>query len=367
MRLDDDFDEFSKGKFQTTAIALGVVTVIAVIALIFIINMDKNGNSGTSVAVIPSFSETSVSETSISETFHTSSTLTPADLDFYEMYPVGDDLDTSNSTSNPETVEEPEETDPSKDGKHTLLKYGDGSEEWVEISEYITQNNYDFLRLENQDGIMQYLNENGKIVSYFGVDISKDQGYIDFNKLKKAGVNYVMIRVGARGYLSGQLTLDEYFKDNFKRANDAGIDVGIYFLSQAVTEDEAKEEAELVLENIKGKTLDYPIAYVMTYQENENSRVEVLTRSEKTAIARTFLDIIEDAGYKPMIYGSKVWLIKYLELSKLADYDVWLCETEDLPSYPYRFTMWQYNNKGSIDGIAGEVSFNLSFVDYSLR
>lgn len=365
MRLDDDFDEFNRGKFQTTAIGLGVIAVLAIVGLIFIMNMDR-GSSAPQNSSPASFSISSVSETSVSEPFHSSSSLTPADLDFYEMYPVDDPSSASTSESEEEPVEE-EETDPSKDGKHTLLKYADGTEEWVEISRFITLNNYEYTRLENQDGIMQYLNENGKKVSYFGVDISKEQGYIDFNKLKKAGVDFAMIRVGARGYLSGQLSLDEYFKDNLKRANDADIDVGIYFLSQAVSEDEAKEEAELVLDNIKDRELDYPIAYVMTYQENENSRVEVLTRSEKTEIARTFLDIIEEAGYKPMIYGSKVWLIKYLELNKLADYDVWLSEPEDLPSYPYRFTMWQYNNSGSLPGIAGEVSFNLSFVDYSLR
>ena len=367
MKLDDDYDEFSKTRFQTTAVGVGVALVIAVLLFVLICNSDSLKKSGSSAsASVSTPSEVSYSFTEPEERTYTSSSLRPSDLDFYEMYPEGE---TSAEDPLTEPVEEiPENTDPSTDGNHTLITYADGTEEWVEISDYIKQNSYDYTRLYCQDGIMEYYDEGGKKISYFGVDVSKEQDYIDYIKLRNAGCDFVMIRVGARGYTSGQLSIDDYFKDNIKRATDAGLDVGVYFLSQAITEEEAVEEAELVLDNIEGYELTYPVCYVMQYPEDGNCRVETLTRSEKTMIARAFLNKIEEEGYKPMIYGTKLWLIKYLELSKIAsDFDVWLKEEADLPTYPYRFTIWQYSDTGTIAGIKGEVSFNISFVDYSLR
>ncbi len=378
MKLDDDYDELSRGKYFTTAVASGVVIMIAVLLLVLIANADKLKKNSSASHSVSGEVTVSFSESAYSDVFHTSSSLTPADLDFFEMYPKDGETSTTDSTSfsvsttdssYAQPIDElPADDDPATDGNHTLLTYADGTEEWVEISEYIKRNNYDYTRLINEDGIMEYLDENGKIVSYFGVDVSKDQDYINYIKLQKAGVDFVMIRVGARGYSSGDLTIDDYYKDNIKRATDAGLDVGVYFLSQAITEKEAEEEAQLVIDSLRGYKLTYPVGYVMTYRDDANSRVETLTRNEKTMIARAFLKKIEEAGYKTVLYGSKVWLIKYLELSKIvSDFDVWYASEEDLPTYPYRFTMWQYNNSGTIDGIKGTVSFNVSFVDYSLK
>ncbi len=369
MRLDEEYDEYGKNKIITTAVGIGIAMIVVVVGFVLIANSDKfrtkttASESTSSIVLSVSFSDNKP-EISIDS----SSSLAPSDLDFYELYPVGETNDNSVSSSlSVSSKDETVETDPAKDGKHTLLQYDDGTEEWVEISEYIKKNNYDYLKLQNQDGIMEYV-DNAKVVSRFGVDISKEQDYVDFNKLRKAGVDFVMIRVGARGYSSGTLTIDDYFKDNIKRATDAGLEIGVYFLSQAITEEEAEEEADIVLENIKHYELNYPVAYVMEYPENDNCRVEVLTRSEKTMIARAFLNKIDESGYKTAIYGSKVWLIKYLELSKIvSDYDVWLSEPGDMPSYPYRFTMWQYNKSGTISGIKGPVGFNISMVDYTLR
>ena len=146
------------------------------------------------------------------------SELHPDDFDFWDMYPE--------ETETPQPTEEPEETtapedDPSTDGKHTLVQYADGKEEWVLISPYLPKHDYDFTKLVCQSDLMKYY-ENGKQVSYTGVDISKFQDYVDFVKVKKAGIDFVMIRLGARGYGTGQLILDEYFQDNIKRATDAG-------------------------------------------------------------------------------------------------------------------------------------------------
>ncbi|MCQ2519608.1 MAG: hypothetical protein MJ107_03645 [Lachnospiraceae bacterium] len=369
MRFDDDYNSYDKGIFQTKTAAVCIIGILAVIVIVFVFNVDnikRNGsNSGTSATPSVTISETVGGGASVSEDdFVLSySTLHPEDLDFYQMYP---EVSESVSVSE-EVVEEVAEDDPATDGKHTLITYDDGKEEWVSISKYITKNIYDYTNLADQDGIKEYI-YNGRKISSFGVDISKDQDYIDFNKLKKAGVDFVMIRVGARGYASGQLMLDDYFEDNFRRASNAGLDIGVYFLSQAITEEEAEEEAELVIEKIETEKLLYPVAFIMEYAEGETARVEALGKSEKTMIARAFLKKIDEAGYKAVIYGKKAWLMKYLELNKIvSDFDVWLSEETDIPTYPYEFTMWQYNKRGRIDGIKGDVGFNLCFVDYSLR
>ncbi len=197
------------------------------------------------------------------------------------------------------------------------------------------------------------------------MDISKYQDYVDFVKVKKAGIDFVMLRAGARGYGSGQLILDEYFSDNLKRATDAGLDVGVYFYSQAVSQDEAIEEANMVIENLGEYQITYPVAYDMELVENDTARTENLTRAEKTDIAKAFMDTIIASGRKAMIYGNKEWLIKEIDMSKLTAYDVWLSQDADIPDYPYKFAMWQYDFEGSVDGIAGYVNMNISFVNFA--
>ena len=184
-------------------------------------------------------------------------------------------------------------------------------------------------------------------------------------KLKKAGIDFVMLRVGARGYGSGQIVLDEYFADNLKRATDAGLQIGVYFTSQAITEAEAVEEANVVLNNIKDYKITYPVAFDMGFVDNDTARIEGVSRADKTKITKAFLDTIAAAGYKTLLYGNKEWLIKEVDLSKLSAYDVWLSQVGDVPDYPYRFTMWQYADDISVDGIAGYSNMNISFIDYS--
>ena len=121
----------------------------------------------------------------------------------------------------------------------------------------------------------------------------------------------------------------------------------------------------MVLENIKDYEITYPVAFDMEYIENDDSRIDSLSKSEKTEITKTFLDTIQNAGYKAMLYGDKEWLLKDIDLSKLTAYDVWFSQESDIPDYPYRFTMWQYTKKASIDGIAGYADLNISFIDYS--
>lgn len=369
MKLQDDFEEHS-GLTPTVVSAIVAVTlfVAAILAVVLVMNRQDTKKSTQTTAQSQTTAQPAEQANPSSGIIYpdtselvTGSTLKPSDFDFWDMYPPS-----PSPTATPTPTETPAvvENDPSTDGKHTLIEYADGREEWVLISPYLPKHQYDFTKLVCQSNLMKYF-EDGKQVSYVGVDISKFQDYVDFVKVKKAGVDFVMLRVGARGYGTGQLIVDDYFNENIKRATDAGLKVGVYFYSQAITEEEAMEEANLVLENIGEYQISYPVAFDMELIENDTARTDTLSKTERTAITKAFLDTIEAAGYKTIIYGNKEWLIKEIDMSKLTAYDVWLAQEADIPDYPYKFTMWQYNKSGSIDGIAGYADLNISFVDYS--
>lgn len=354
MKLPDDYNDKSglTPTIMSTIVAVSLF-VLVILIVVFAVNYRQHAprqpwsqqppvyDTGDNYADVP-----------------TGGSLTPDDFDFWDMYPQ------ATPEPEPEVTPQPQENDPATDGRHTLVVGKDGKEEWVLISPYLPKHEYDFTKLVCQSDIMKYY-EDGKLVSFAGVDISKAEGYVDFNKLKKAGIDFVMLRVGARGYSSGQLVIDEYFSDNIKRATDAKLEVGLYFFSQAVTEAEAVEEANLVLQQIGDYKVRYPIAIDMEYVDNDTSRLEGVSRADKTTIMKAFLDTIKAAGYEPMIYGDKQWLIKQIDLSKLTGYGVWLSQLEDVPDYPYNFSMWQYDRSVTIDGISGYANMNISFIDYS--
>ncbi len=365
MKMPDDFDDNSNMTLTVVMSILAVSAFVGVILLTVLLLNQKNSapsrstqqNNAVQAAAEPSSPGIVYPDT---EELLTNSSLHPDDLDFWDMYPEP----TASPTPEPTAEPEKEAPDPATDGKHTLVQYADGEEEWVLISPYLPKHEYDFTKLVCQSDLMKYY-ENGKQTSYVGVDISKYQDYVDFVKVKKAGIDFVMIRVGARGYGSGQLILDEYFSDNIKRATDAGLDVGVYFYSQAINKEEAIEEANMVIENLGDYQLAYPVAYDMELVENDTARTENLTRAEKTDIAKAFLDTIAATGRKTMIYGNKEWLIKEIDMSKLTAYDVWLSQPADIPDYPYKFSMWQYDFEGSVDGIVGYVNMNISFINFA--
>ena len=207
--------------------------------------------------------------------------------------------------------------------------------------------------------------EDGKLVSKCGVDISANQGDVDFGKLKSAGCDFVMLKVGARGYSSGNIVSDENFQDNLKAAKKAGLDIGVYFCSQAVSKAEAREEADELLDAISGSSVKYPVAFVMETVDDDMARIEALDMADRTQVAKAFMDRVEDAGYKPMIYGDKEWLLTMVDMENLQDYDVWFAQDSDEPEYPYEFGMWQYDSDASVKGISGDATMIMSFKDYA--
>lgn len=317
------------------------------------------------------------------------SKLRAEDLDFWDMYPVdeeetGDAVDTSAVSEKPtkssytekaerereeqKLKEEEALNDPSTDGKHTLITNRDGTDEWVLISPYLNKNTFDFTKMEEKAGLKRYM-ENGKKISYVGVDVSKQNGNVSFAGLKAAGIDYVMIRLGGRGYSTGQISLDEKFKENIEAAIEEGLDIGIYFYSQAINQEEAIQEVNFVIQNLepyKGK-VKYPVAFDMEFVANDEARIDGLSREDRTNIATSFLEGVKAAGYIPMIYGDKEWLIKEIDLAKLQNYDVWLTQETDIPDYPYQYAMWQYSTKGVVNGINGSANLNICFIGYSQR
>lgn len=358
MKLPEETEERQGLSTGLVRMLIGVILFItAVLVLILVLNRKEGSGGGKSTN--GALTDAAQTEDAAEEDF-TPGTLSPEDFDFWDMYP-----ETAEESKEEEDRKTEEETpDPSTDGKHTLVTTSDGKEEWVLISPYLPKHEYDFTKLVCQSELMRYYVD-GRQVAYVGADISKYQDYVDFVKLKKSGVDYVMLRVGARGYGTGQLLVDEYFQDNIKRASDAGLEIGLYFFSQAITTQEAEEEAQLVLDSIGEYAVTYPIAIDMEVVQNDTARIEQLSREERTKITKRFLETIEKAGYKSMIFGNKEWLLKKIDLSKLTDYDVWLSQPGDLPDYPYQFTMWQYSTTASVEGIAGYADLNISFVDYS--
>ncbi len=348
-----------------TSFTLGGMLTLVILFIVAIFGITLFVNRGTIFHKSKSADQSAVDVSKQTEkTVEETTAKTASDLDIWDMYP---EVEESTEEMTEEVISSaPEKKDPSTDGAHTLITYSDGTEEWVAINNYLAKNSYDYTHLVLEGAIMKYY-EDGRKTSYMGVDISKYQDYVDFTALKKAGIEFVMIRLGARGYESGALSIDDYFFDNIKRATDSGLSVGVYFYSQAITEDEAEEEARMVLDNLHNYNITYPIAYVMEYVDNDRCRIENLSRSEKTAIARKFLSTVREAGYNTMLYGSKQWLIKEIDLTRLTEFDTWLSESTDIPDYPYRFSMWQYTKKGKVDGIAGDADFNISFIDYTAK
>lgn len=371
----DDFDEVNKNKTFTVAAIIAISSIVLIVFAVLLANKNtikrryKETDVAKKVTSVQDAFTISEKEEDATSVFKSDSNLTASDLDFYDLYKEDEEEEASEEESKKEEVkDDKKEEDYSKDGHHTLVVNPDGTFDWVTISPNLTKHDYDFENLVNSSGKMKYF-VNNKPASTWGVDISKDQDYVDFNKLKKAGVDFVMIRVGARGYQSGQISIDDYYADNIKRANDAGLYVGLYFISSATTELEAIEEANKVIEMIGDFRVTYPVAYVMKHNGSDTARYDALSKNDKTIVARAFLNTIKEANLIPMVYGDKEWLIKEIDLSKLiSEFDMWLSQpNEETPDYPYKFAMWQYEDLGTVDGISGYVNFDISFIDYSLK
>ena len=217
--------------------------------------------------------------------------------------------------------------------------------------------------VSTDDGEMQYI-ENGEVVSHKGIDVSKYQGNIDWPAVASDGVEYAFVRLGIRGYGSGKIVLDEYYDQNMRGAKEAGIKTGVYFFTQAITVEEAVEEADYVLENIAGYDVSYPIVFDVEMITNDDGRANDLSQQDRTDITIAFCDRIKAAGYTPMIYGNVKCFTKLLDMTRLNDYEKWYAFYDDYMYMPYEVGIWQYTEKGKVAGINTGVDLNISYKEY---
>ena len=201
-------------------------------------------------------------------------------------------------------------------------------------------------------------------VSRTGVDVSSHQKQIDWQQVADAGVEFAIVRVGYRGYSEGEIFSDTSARENIDGALAAGLDVGVYFFSQAVSTEEAAEEARFVLDVIDGCSITYPVLFDWEPISDE-ARTDAVTGPEMTAFAKAFCGEIADAGYRAGIYFNQSDGYNSYDLRALRNYEFWLAEYADSQSFAYEVQLWQYGNQGTVPGIETTVDLNLCYKDYS--
>ena len=193
-----------------------------------------------------------------------------------------------------------------------------------------------------------------------GVDVSFYQGEIDWQAVADDGVEFAMIRCGYRGSETGAIVQDDQFENNITGALEAGLDVGVYFFSQSTGAVEAAEEANFVLDLIRGYDVTMPVAF--DWEPLADSRAEDIDRDEPTASALVFCERVKDAGYTPCVYLYRYIGYYEYEMEKLADYDLWVGAIGSWPDFYYRHLLWQFSITGRIDCINADVDLDMQFI-----
>ncbi len=213
---------------------------------------------------------------------------------------------------------------------------------------------------------LKYYYEDGELASYAGIDVSTYNGDIDFDAVKNFGIDFVIVRLGGRGYgEEGVLFEDDYAMENLRKAKAAGLMVGAYFFSQAITPEEAEEEANFCLDILDGFYLDYPLVFDWEQIDSaENPRTHDIDPDVLTDCAVAFCHTVKEAGYIPCLYTDSKKAYMKFDLSKLSDVDIWYAFYNDSPDMYYNYMMWQYSCTGQVDGIEGDVDLNICFKNY---
>lgn len=199
------------------------------------------------------------------------------------------------------------------------------------------------------DIISKYKTDDNEV----GIDVSAWQGDIDFNKVREAGCDFVIIRMGYN--YKNKLNLDSYYESNIKKANESGLKVGVYLYTMAKTKKEAKEQAKFVIKNLKNYKIDFPVAY--DFEDWSNFKDYNLSLHDLYELFKTFNDELNKSNYKAMIYGSKYYLeTAWMNLNK---HDVWLAHYTDETNYEGDYNFWQMSNTGRINGIDGDVDIDI--------
>ena len=232
---------------------------------------------------------------------------------------------------------------------------------------YAQDTNKKVTGLRSIDGKLYYFDANGVKQDNvtFGIDVSKYQSGLDWNKIKKSGVSFVIIRIGYRGYgAAGNLVKDPMFEEHFTNARNAGLKVGVYFFTQAVNEAEAQEEAEGCNWALNGRMLDYPIFYdtEASTAPGGTGRADGLGVEDRTKCAIAFCERVKELGYKPGVYASTTWYRKRVDYNTLRSrYTIWNAHY-GVSSSPIDCDLWQGTEKARINGYSGELDANISYI-----
>ncbi len=232
----------------------------------------------------------------------------------------------------------------------------------IKISANIKRHEWDFSNLDNSGAFKNYLGEDGNAIGKVGIDVSEHQGAIDWEKVA-SNVNFAFIRLGYRGYSRGGLVLDGYYAANMEGAAAAGVPVGVYFYSQAVSYEEGVEEANFVLQHLGDYGLAYPIVLDREDPMVDDARTNDLSVEQHTAAALGFLETIAASGHRAMMYTNRIYYSLYVDIEQIYQYPIWYAQYADEPDWPYEFAIWQYTENGEVPGISGSVDLNLQMMD----
>lgn len=248
---------------------------------------------------------------------------------------------------------------------------------FVPIDRSLKQNTVEAARFvkDENTGFMYYTDENGNRTSSIGIDVSSFQGDVDWEKVAASDVEFALIRSGFRGYGSeGKLVEDKSFQKNMDGAIKAGLHVGSYFYTQALTTEEAEEEAAFAIDLLKGYSFDGPVILDVEAASSEE-RIKDITKEQRTDNIIAFCEKISEAGYTPMIYADIKYFSMKMDISRLEKYEKWYANYNDHEvnteesvwaynnpfMFPYEFKIWQYSNQGALDGVNTTVDFNVLF------
>ncbi|MDD7369035.1 MAG: glycoside hydrolase family 25 protein [Berryella intestinalis] len=224
----------------------------------------------------------------------------------------------------------------------------------------LPRNQYRWTNLERSEGRLSYTVD-GQVLSRMGVDVSSNQGAVDWNAVANDGIEFAYVRLGYRGTATGTMMIDEDFEANLQGAQAAGLDCGVYYFSQAISVEEAHEEAQAVIDQLKGRPLQLPVVFDSETNAagTGTSRTADLDNEQMSDIALAFCERIAAAGYQSMVYGNASDLQRY-DLFRIMRYPLWWAEYDAaVPTTILDFKVWQYTSKGSVKGIPGSVDLNI--------
>ena len=192
-----------------------------------------------------------------------------------------------------------------------------------------------------------------------GIDVASHQGEIDWQAVRQAGIEFAILQIGYRGYTQGGLNVDERFEENYQGAKEQGIRIGVYFYAQAISREEALQEADFVLRTLDGRELDLPVFY--DWEEVAEGRTGGRANASVGEYAGLFCQRVADAGYQAGVYFNQSYGLTIMQLETLTDYVFWLAEYRGWQSFGYEVAFWQYTGQGYVDGIGTNVDRNLMY------